>query len=46
MSIQSIYDDMLEDKVCPRCGHVGMVPDGGFDFYCPECDYEGSFEDD
>ena len=42
MSIQSIYDEILEDKVCLMCGHTGMEADGGFDYFCPECGYEGT----
>lgn len=46
MSLQSAYDDILEDMVCPICGHVGMDSDGGFDYSCPNCDYEGTLEND
>ena len=48
MSLQSAYDAILEDMVCPRCGWVGMAPDGGFEYCCrnPECDFSGSLEDD
>ena len=46
MSIGSAYDDILEDMVCPNCGHVGMDPDGGFEYTCPICDYSGSLSDD
>lgn len=48
MSIQSAYDAMLEDMQCPNpdCGHVGMLPNGDFDWVCPECGCEGTFEDD
>lgn len=46
MSLQSVFDDILEDTRCPRCGTVGMLPNGGFDWICPNCDYEGSVEDD
>jgi uncharacterized Zn finger protein (UPF0148 family) len=46
MSIQSAYDEILEDTQCPNCGCVGMLPNGSFDYCCPNCDYEGSLEDD
>ncbi|MBD5151532.1 MAG: hypothetical protein HDT16_03325 [Oscillibacter sp.] len=46
MSIGSAYDEILEDTVCPVCGHRGMMPNGGFDYVCPECDHEGTLEDD
>jgi len=46
MSIHSAYDEMLEDKKCPRCGTVGMLPNGGFDWECPECGCEGTFDDE
>ncbi len=44
MSIQSAYDEMLEDQECPVCGTVGMLPNGGFDWVCPNCGHEGTFE--
>ena len=31
------YDEII----CPACGHIGVLPDGGFDWICPECGYEG-----
>lgn len=31
---------------CPNCGHLGVMPDGGYDYECSECGYEGSFIDD
>ena len=46
MSIQSAYDEILEDTVCPVCGTVGMLPDGGYDWICPECGHEGTLEED
>ena len=46
MSIQSSYDEILEDTRCPNCGTVGMVPNGGYDWECPNCGYEGTLEDD
>ena len=27
------YDDLE----CRECGHIGMMPDGGFDVECPVC---------
>ncbi len=42
MSLQSAFDEILEDKECPRCQHIGMDSDGGFDFVCPNCGYEGT----
>jgi len=32
------YDDIE----CPVCNRVGVDPDGGFDWECPVCGYEGS----
>ena len=46
MSLQSAYDEILEDTTCPMCGTVGMMPDGGFDWMCPECGYEGTLDDE
>ena len=46
MSIGSAYDAILEDMECPECGHVGMEANGGFEYICPNCDYEGSLEED
>ena len=40
------YESMLDDKRCPICGHVGMLPNGGFDYECSECGYEGTFLDE
>ena len=39
-------EDILEDKECPICGHIGMESFGGYDYRCPECDYEGNLLDD
>lgn len=36
------YDDII----CPVCQHIGVLPDGGFDWVCPECGYEGSLDDE
>lgn len=44
-SLHSVYDEILEDTECPNCHKVGMLPDGGFDYVCPECGYEGSLEE-
>ena len=46
MSIVSAYDEILEDMECPDCGHVGMDANGGFEYICPNCGYEGSLEED
>lgn len=35
------YDEI----VCDECGHVGVLPDGGFDWVCPVCGHEGSLEE-
>lgn len=35
-----------DEYECDRCGHIGVLPDGGFDYICPECDYEGSMLDE
>ena len=29
------YDDII----CPVCQHIGVLPDGGFDWIYPECGY-------
>lgn len=42
MSMQSTYDEILEDQECLICGAVGMESDGGFDYVCPNCEYEGT----
>lgn len=44
-SIQSAYDEILEDTACPQCHTVGMLPDGGLEYICPECGYEGSLDE-
>lgn len=36
------YDDIE----CPKCGRMGVFPNGGYDWVCPNCDYEGSFVED
>lgn len=36
------YDDI----VCPHCNHIGVLPDGGYDWVCPECGYEGTLGED
>lgn len=46
MSLQSTYDEILEDTECPVCHTIGMLPDGGFDWICPNCGHEGSVSDD
>lgn len=48
MSLQSAFDEVLEDMVCPLCGTRSIVPDGSFDYACsnPGCNYQGSLEDD
>lgn len=38
LSMSIDYDDIE----CDRCGHVGVLPDGGFDWECPACGFEGS----
>lgn len=43
-SLQSVFDDILESTKCPECGTVGMVPDGDYDWSCPNCGYEGTLE--
>ena len=43
MSIQSGFDEMLEDMQCPECGHIGMDSIGGWSYECPECGYEGTY---
>ncbi len=45
MTLNEAYDAIIEDTVCPNCLTIGMQPDGGFDWICPECGYEGSLED-
>lgn len=38
------YDELE----CKFCGHIGLLPNGGFDVECPACDAEYSLsnEDD
>ncbi len=45
-NLQSAYDEILEDIVCRMCGTRGMLPNGGFDYICPTCEYEGTLECD
>ena len=33
------YDDII----CPVCQHMGVLPNGGYDWICPECGYEGKY---
>lgn len=40
------YEGLLEDTECHRCGNVGVEPDGGLDWVCPECGYKGSYDDE
>lgn len=42
----SFIDDLLESIVCPRCGHRGVDSDGGYDWVCPNCDYEGYLDNE
>lgn len=42
----SAYDEMLEDMVCPECGCVGMLPNGSYEYSCPNCYYEGNMLED
>lgn len=46
ITLQSNYDDLIEDIECPECHTVGMLPDGGFDWICLNCGYEGGLEDE
>jgi tRNA(Ile2) C34 agmatinyltransferase TiaS len=46
MKITEAFDEILEDTVCPKCGTVGMNSIGSWDYECPNCDYEGSVEND
>ena len=45
MPIQSAYDEIIEETSCPNGGCVGMLPNGGFDYVCPECGHEGTLEE-
>ena len=45
-NLHSAYDEILEDIECPICHTVGMLPDGGIDYICPECGHEGSLDDE
>lgn len=45
-NLHSAYDEILESIECPVCHTTGMLPDGGIDYICPECGYEGSLEDE
>lgn len=31
-----------EELECSNCGHVGLLPNGGFDTICPNCGFEDS----
>ncbi len=31
----SYFDE--DELECPFCGHIGVLPDGDFDFECPAC---------
>lgn len=31
-----------DEYECGRCGRSGVLPDGGFDYICPGCDFEGT----
>jgi len=46
MSVQSVFDEILEDAECPKCTTVGAYPIGDGDYECrnPECDYTGTVE--
>ena len=35
------YDELE----CKYCGHIGLLPDGGFDLICPACDAEYSLDE-
>lgn len=35
-----------DEYECDNCGKVGVIPDGGFDYICSSCGYEGSLYDD
>ena len=45
-NLSSAYDEILEDLECPVCHTVGMLPDGGLDYICSECGYEGCLDED
>lgn len=36
------YDELE----CEYCGHIGLLPNGGYDVICPACDAEYSLIDD
>ena len=36
------YDEME----CKACGHIGLVPNGGYETECPECGYEDSLAEE
>ena len=46
MNLHEAYDLILEDTTCPVCSCVGMLPDGDYDYLCPNCGYEGSLSDE
>lgn len=42
VSMHFDYDEME----CKVCGHIGLVPNGGYDTMCPECGYEDSLAEE
>ena len=35
-----------DEYECDNCGKVGVIPDGGFDYICSSCGYEGTIGED
>lgn len=40
----SFYNE--DEMQCPKCGHIGLLPDGDFDLECPACGYITSLEEE
>lgn len=40
----SLYDE--DEMECPFCGHVGLLPNGSFEFECPICGHDSYLEED
>ena len=43
-SIQEVVEARLEETECPHCHFCGMLLNGGYNYICPNCGYEGFFD--